>query len=243
MSYILIIGAKSDIAQAVSRKYALNGYDLYLAARKAEELKSFADDLRVRTQRNIQCLELDILDYSSHSKFYNALSEKPFGVISAVGYLGNQETAQQSFAESQKIINTNYTSLVSLLNIIADDYEERKSGFIVGISSVAGDRGRKSNYMYGSAKAGFTAYLSGLRNRLYKSGVHVMTVKPGYVATKMTAGMDLPAKLMVRPEEAAEDIYTAQQKGKNVLYTKWMWKWIMLIIKSIPEGKFKKMKI
>ena len=243
MNCVLIIGAKSDIAKAVARKYAANGYDLCLAARKADELKAFADDLAIRTRQKIICVELDILDYASHKKFYDALPEKPSGVVTAVGYLGDQKAAQRSFSEAQKIIDTNYTGLVSLLHIIADDFEQRETGFIVGISSVAGDRGRASNYVYGSAKAAFTACLSGLRNRLHGAGVHVLTVKPGFVATKMTAGMDLPVKLTAQPEEVAEDIYVAQQKGKNVLYTKWMWKWIMLVIKSIPEWKLKGMRI
>jgi decaprenylphospho-beta-D-erythro-pentofuranosid-2-ulose 2-reductase len=243
MSCVLIIGAKSDIAKAVARKYAANGYDLCLAARKSNELKAFADDLAIRTRQKITYCELDVLDYASHEKFYDALQEKPAGVITAVGYLGDQQKAQSSFSEAQQIIDTNYTGLVSLLNIVADDFEQRNTGFIVGISSVAGDRGRASNYMYGSAKAAFTAYLSGLRNRLHKAGVQVLTVKPGFVATKMTAGMDLPARLTAHPEEVADDIYTAQQKGKNVLYTKWMWKWVMLVITSIPEWKFKGMRI
>lgn len=243
MSYVLIIGAKSDIAKALARKYAENGYDLYLAARKSNELEEFSNDINIRTQRTVKCVELDILDYASHQHFYNALEEKPLGVISAVGYLGDQTKAQNEFSEVQKIIDTNYTGVVSLLNIIADDFEERKNGFIVGISSVAGDRGRKSNYFYGSAKAALTAYLSGLRNRLYESQVHVMTVKPGFVATKMTEGMDLPEKLIAQPENVAQDIYQAQQKGKDLLYTKWIWRWIMLIIKAIPEWKFKGMNL
>jgi decaprenylphospho-beta-D-erythro-pentofuranosid-2-ulose 2-reductase len=223
MSFLLIIGAKSDIAKAVARKYAANGYDLYLAARKSHELDEFATDIAVRTQRKVRCMELDILDYASHSNFYESLPEKPFGVITAVGYLGDQKKAQSSFSEAKRIINTNYTGLVSLLNIVADDFERRKTGFIIGISSVAGDRGRASNYVYGSAKAGFTAYLSGLR--------------------KMTAGMNLPARLTAQPEEIAEDIWQAQQKGKYVLYTKWMWKWVMLVVTNIPEWKFKGMRI
>ncbi len=243
MSYILIIGAKSDIAKAVARKYAENGYDLYLAARKSNDLKEFANDINIRTQRTVKCVELDILDYASHQTFYDNLEGKPLGVISAVGYLGEQDKAQNNFSEAQKIIDTNYTGVVSLLNIIVDDFEKRKCGFIVGISSVAGDRGRKSNYIYGSAKAALTAYLSGLRNRLYNANVHVLTVKPGFVATKMTKGMGLPKKLTAQPGEVAEDIYEAQQKGKSVLYTKWMWRWVMLIIKSIPEFLFKKRSI
>jgi len=243
MSYIVIVGAKSDIAKATAREYAKNGYDIYLAGRNISELEAFAEDIRVRSQRVVELVELDILDYPSHQTFYNSLIEKPLGIIVAVGYLGEQEKAQLDNQEAQKIIDTNYSGVVNLLNIIAHDFEERRAGFIVGISSVAGDRGRKSNYIYGSAKAGLTAYLSGLRNRLYESQVHVLTVKPGFVATKMTEGMDLPPKLTAQPEQVAQDIYKAQQQGKNVLYTKWIWKYIMFIITSIPEFIFKKMSI
>jgi decaprenylphospho-beta-D-erythro-pentofuranosid-2-ulose 2-reductase len=243
MSYILIIGAKSDIAKATAREYAKHGYDLCLAARNPDELKEFANDVTVRTQRTVKLVELNILDYKSHQTFYDSLEEKPLGVISAIGYLGDQEKAQMDFSEAKQIMDTNYTGIVSLFNILANDFEHRRSGFMVGISSVAGDRGRKSNYIYGSAKAALTAYLSGLRNRLYDAQVHVMTVKPGFVATNMTKGMDLPEKLTAQSEEVAEDIYNAQQKNKNILYTKWMWRWIMMIIKSIPEWKFKGMSI
>ena len=243
MSYVLVIGAKSDIAKATAREYAKNGYNLYLAARNTSELEEFANDVIVRTEKSVKLIDLDILDYKSHQSFYDNLDEKPLGIISAVGYLGEQEEAQVDFTEAQKIIDTNFTGVVSLFNIIASDFEKRKSGFIVGISSVAGDRGRKSNYIYGSAKAALTAYLSGLRNRLYDSQVHVMTVKPGFVATKMTENMDLPEKLTAQPEDVATDIYNAQQKGKSVLYTKWIWKYIMMIICNIPEWKFKGMSI
>ena len=217
MSYILIIGARSDIAKATAREYAKNGYDIYLAARNVEELGDLANDIRVRTKREVESVELDILDYSSHQMVYNGLEEAPLGVICAVGYLGDQSKSQSSFEETQKIIDTNFTGVVSLLNIIAHDFENRRSGFIIGISSVAGDRGRKSNYTYGSAKAALSAYLSGLRNRLYESNVQVMTVKPGFVATKMTESMDLPEWLTAQPEEVAAAIYKGQQKGKNIL--------------------------
>ena len=243
MSYVLIIGAKSDIAKATAREYAKHGYDLYLAARNSSELEEFAKDVITRTQQTVKVIELDILDYKSHQELYDKLEEKPLGVISAIGYLGDQEKAQATFEEAQQIMDTNYTGVVSLFNIIADDFEKRRSGFIVGISSVAGDRGRKSNYIYGSAKAALSAYLSGLRNRLYDAQVHVLTVKPGFVATKMTEDMDLPEKLTALPEAVAEDIYNAQQKNKNVLYTKWIWRWVMLIIRNIPEFQFKKMSI
>ena len=243
MSYVLIIGARSDIAKATAREYAKQGYDLYLGARNSDTLEEFANDIRVRTKQQVKTVDLDILDYASHQEFYDNFDEKPLGVICAVGYLGEQYTSQTNFDEAQQIINTNFTGVVSLLNIIANDFEIRKSGFIVAISSVAGDRGRKSNYTYGSAKAALTTYLSGLRNRLYDAHVHVMTVKPGFVATKMTKDMDLPKKLTAQPEDVATAIYRAQQKNKNILYTKWIWRWIMMIIRSIPEWKFKVMSI
>ena len=221
-SYILIIGAKSDIAKAVARKYANEGFNLYLAARTANALHEFASDLRIRKGCKVECLELDILDYNSHQAFYENLEEKPLGVISAVGYLGDQEKAEKDFAESSRQIDTNFTGIVSFFNLVAEDFERRKSGFICGISSVDGDRGRKSNFIYGAAKAALSTYLSGLRNRLFESGVHVITVKPGFVATKMTEGLDLPKKLTGSPEQVANDIYKAQKKKKNVVYTIWI---------------------
>ena len=119
----------------------------------------------------------------------------------------------------------------------------RKKGTIVGISSVAGERGRQSNYLYGSAKAGFTAYLSGLRNRLFHKGVHVVTVQPGFVYTSMTENLKLPALLTAKPEDVADAVYQRCKKKKNIIYVKWFWRWIMLIIKIIPEFMFKKLKL
>ena len=243
MSYVLVIGAKSDIAKACAREYAKNGYDLYLGARNCSELDDFVSDIDVRFGRKAVPVEIDVLDYDSHQAFYEGLEEKPEGVITAVGYLGSQELSETDFSETQKIIDTNYTGLVSILNIIAADFEKRKSGFIVGISSVAGDRGRMKNYTYGSAKAAFSAYLSGLRNRLFESGVSVLTVKPGFVYTQMTEGMDLPPALTAQPETVARDIFKGQQIGRNIIYTKWMWEEIMLIIIHIPEMIFKRLNL
>ena len=155
----------------------------------------------------------------------------------------DQEDAEKDFIKTRLTIDTNYTGAVSILNVVANDFEARSSGFIIGISSVAGDRGRKANYIYGSSKAAFTAYLSGLRNRLCDSGVQVLTVKPGFVYTKMTKSLDLPEKLTAQPKEVAKDIFKAQHSGRNILYTKWMWRYIMLIIRLIPEFVFKKMSI
>lgn len=243
MSYVLIVGAKSDIAKAVARAYAREGYHLYLAARDVQVLGELASDINLRMERDVKLIEFDILDYKSHQPFYDALEEKPAGVISAVGYLGDQEEAQSDHEEAMRIMETNFTSIACLFNIIANDFEQRRSGFIVGISSVAGDRGRKRNYIYGAAKAGLSAYLSGLRNRLYSSQVHVLTVKPGFVDTKMTSHMDLPAGLTAQPERVASDIIKAQQRGIDVLYTKWIWRYMMIIIRMIPERIFKGLSI
>ncbi len=243
VSYILIIGAKSDIAKCVARTYAEHGYDLYLAARTSHELKEFANDIQIRTQRTVKWLEFDVLDYASHRSFYEGLEEKPLGVLSAVGYLGLHNIAHSQFCEVRKIFDVNYTGVVSILNIVADDFERQRRGFIIGISSVAGDRGRRSNYFYGAAKAALTTYLSGLRSRLCDVNVQVLTVKPGFIATKMTQGMKFPEKLTGQPAQVASEIYQAQQNGKDVLYTQWIWRWIMLAIKSIPEWTFKRMSI
>ncbi|WP_455198239.1 SDR family oxidoreductase [Kaarinaea lacus] len=243
MDYVLIVGAKSDTARALAREYASHGYGLYLAARNCQDLEGLVSDLKIRYNATAKPVELDILDYHSHAAFYNNLDEKPVGVITTVGYLGDQVSAQKHLEETLRVINTNYTGIVGLLNIIANDFEERDSGFIVALSSVAGDRGRKANYIYGSAKAGLSAYLSGLRNRLSDTSVHVMTVKPGFMNTSMTKGMDLPAALTAQPRDVAKQIYTAQQNKKNVIYVKWLWRWIMLIIQHIPEFIFKRTSI
>lgn len=243
MSYVLVIGSKSDIGRAVARAYASEGYDLYLASRNPDDNQDLAKDIQIRFDRQAECIELDILDYETHRLCYEALDAKPVGVIAVVGYLGNQDAAQSDFSEARKIIDTNYSGIVSFLNIVADDFETRGSGFIAGITSVAGDRGRKSNYIYGSSKAALSTYLSGLRNRLSSSNVQVLTVKPGFVYTKMTEGMDLPASLTVQPDEIAKAIVKAQKRNRNVIYVHWIWRWIMLAIKSIPEFLFRKTSI
>ena len=243
MSYVLIVGAKSDIAREVARIYAKNGYNLYLAARDVSDLAAFKTDLEVRSGMKVELIALDITAFDTHETIYAGLQEKPFGVIVVSGYMSEQHKAEKEWSESLNTINVNYTGAVSLLNIVANDFEEEKRGFIVGVSSVAGDRGRKTNYIYGSAKAAFSAYLSGLRNRLFESGVHVLTVKPGFVNTKMTEGLALPEKPTAEPIEVAQDIFKAQQAGKNTLYTKWIWRYIMLIITTIPEFIFKKLSI
>lgn len=243
MNYILIIGAKSDIGKELARIYAKNGYNLFLAARNSNELIELANDIKIRSNVDVKIKEFDIVKYETHKDFYNKLEEKPLGVVIVSGYMVEQSECENDFGKTLNTISVNYIGAVSILNIISNDMEKNEKGFIIGISSVAGDRGRKANYIYGSSKAAFSTYLSGLRNRLYKSKVQVLTVKPGFVNTKMTVNLNLPAKLTAEPEDVANDIYNAQQKGKDILYTKKIWRFIMFIIKHIPECIFKKMSI
>ena len=248
--WLLVLGAKSDIARAIAHRFAKEGFDIYLAARGSAECEADAKDISLRYKVRAKAVEFDVLDYQGHEAFYRSLPERPLGVVCTVGFLGNQKKAEGDFSEAKKIIETNYTGCVSILSIIANDFEQRKEGddplprgFIIGISSAAGDRGRKSNYFYGSAKAGLTAYLSGLRNRLSGSGVHVMTVKPGFVATKMTKDMPLPKPLTASPEEVAVGVFGGWREKKDVVYAKWFWRYIMLIIRHIPERVFKKLNL
>jgi short-subunit dehydrogenase len=243
MTNVLILGANSDVAQALAYKFASARCNIFLAARDTTRLTPVTSDLKIRYGVDAQVIQFDALRYDSHPEFYRGLPARPDVVICVFGYLGSQQTAQSDFNEAERIINTNYTGAVSILNIAANDFEARRAGTIIGISSVAGDRGRQSNYIYGSAKAALTAYLSGLRNRLAKSNVHVITVKPGFIRTKMTAGMPLPGPVTAQPGQVASDIFTAFQKGTNQIYTLWMWRFIMLIIRHIPEPIFKRLKL
>jgi decaprenylphospho-beta-D-erythro-pentofuranosid-2-ulose 2-reductase len=242
MPTVLILGATSD-SYAIAKKFAAEGYDVQLAARKPEQLTAFQSDLQIRYNKKCSIHAFNAVDFNSHAAFYNSLSPRPDVSICVVGYMNDNEKVIQDWSESLKTINTNYAGAVSILNIIAADYVQRGAGTIVGISSVAGNRGRQSNYIYGSAKAGFTAYLSGLRNALYKRGVHVMTVLPGFVYTKMTEHLKLPKPLTAQPADVANVIYHGVLKKSNIVYVKWFWRWIMFIITSIPESIFKKLKL
>lgn len=238
--WVLILGANSDMALATARRYAQSGFNLYLASRNKEECERNAADIRLRFGVQAEATFFDAREFESHSAFYEALAVKPEGVVVGFGFMSDQADAQQDFNLAKAMIETNYSGAVSILEVVAHDFENREKGFIVGISSVAGDRGRQSNYIYGSTKAAFSTYLDGLRHRLFKSGVYVLTVKPGFVATKMTAGLDLPEKLTAKPDDVAEAIYQAVQKKRDTLYVKGLWRWIMLIIRNVPEFLFKK---
>ena len=243
MSTALILGAGSDMAAAIAKKFASKGWDLQLAARNVQKLETLEKDFRIRYSIHCTLHEFDALEFEAHASFFNGLKPKPDLVVCVFGYMGENEIVRKNWSETARTIHSNYTGAVSILNIAADYYERKKQGSIVGISSVAGERGRQSNYIYGSAKAGFTAYLSGLRNRLYREHVHVTSVLPGFVYTKMTENLDLPKLLTAQPAEVAEAVYRAVIGRKNTVYVKWFWRWIMLVIKSIPEPLFRKLKL
>lgn len=243
MSTVLILGASSDIGFAIAKKFASEKYNVQLAGRNLDQLQPLQTDLQIRYGINCSTHKFDAMDFSSHQSFYNSLEPKPDVTVYVIGYMNDNEKVISDWNESSKTINANYTGAVSVLNIVAADYAKRKSGTIVGISSVAGNRGRQSNYIYGSAKAALTAYLSGLRNKLYHDKVHVMTVLPGFVDTKMTEHLALPKPLTAKPEEVANAVFKGVKSKKNIIYVKWFWKWIMLIITSIPESMFKKKKL
>ena len=243
MQNVLIVGATSDIAQAVARKFAAEGWSLTLAALEDDLLEPIAGDLSVRAGADVRTLRFDALDFEGHRALYESLPVRPDAVVACFGYMSDQIAVRSNEADIRRTIDINFTGMATLLSAVADDFERRGSGSIAAISSVAGDRGRQSNYIYGSAKAGLTAFLAGLRNRLAEKGVHVLTVKPGFVRTKMTENLELPAALTAAPEQVADAVYRGLKKKSSVVYTLWMWRWIMLVIRHIPEFIFKKMKM
>lgn len=231
------------MAVAIAEKFASEGYNIQLAARNASRLEPLQSDLAIKYSSRVSIHEFDALSFDSHARFFAEIEPKPDVSICVFGFLGENEKAADDWSQASRIIHTNYTGAVSILNTIAKFYAARQEGVIVGISSVAGERGRQSNYLYGSAKAGFTAYLSGLRNSLYHRKVHVVTVQPGFVYTKMTENIALPKMLTATPEEVADAVFHAVKKKRNIVFVKWFWKYIMLMIKNVPEVMFKKMKL
>jgi short-subunit dehydrogenase len=240
---VLILGARSDIARPLARIYAGEGYDVVLAARGAGNLAADAGDIRIRSGKTIETVEFDVLDTARHGQFVDHLKNLPDTVVSLIGLMTPQDDAQADFGAADLMMRTNYLGLVSILGEFANRMEQRGSGTIIGVSSVAGERGRATNYIYGSAKAGFTAFLSGLRNRLFSKGVTVITIKPGFIRTRMTEGMTLPGPLTADPADVAKAIYRAHNKRRQVAYYRPIWRLVMLIIRSIPERIFVRLKL
>jgi short-subunit dehydrogenase len=246
MKTVLILGANSGMARALARLTASPAVQLILAGRNTKEMEKTAADLEVRGHGPKPfIMAFDAQATETHEKFWSQVLAKVKVVDEVYLFFGQmhpQAEAQKDFHLAEEMLVTNYVGAVSILERVAATMEERKQGLIVGVSSVAGDRGRRSNYLYGSSKAGLSAFLSGLRSRLVPAGVHVLTVKPGFVDTPMTAGMK-KGLLFAKPETIARGILKAVKAKKDVVYLPFFWRWIMLVIIHIPEGMFKKTRL
>ncbi|MBT8276782.1 MAG: SDR family NAD(P)-dependent oxidoreductase [Bacteroidia bacterium] len=239
---MIVLGANSEISrefvELMIQKEGLK--KVYLFSSNVDTLESFGQHLKVKYGIDAGIYHYDLLelpDFDFSQLDYNL-------VFCASGYLGSQPDIDLSHKmDNDKILKINYSKLVLALNAISMDLIKKQTGTIIALSSVAGERGRKSNFIYGSAKAGFTVYLSGLRNYLFSHKIHVLTVKPGFMNTKMTAGLDLPKRLTISPEKAAKLIYKGYKRRKNTIYIAAIWRYIMFIIRNIPEFIFKKMSL
>lgn len=245
MRKILIIGATSAIAEATAKLFAKDGDRLFLVGRKTERLAIIAKDLRIRGAAHVEILAMDINDTSRHAEVLSQAAVALGGldtVLLAHGTLANQKACEASFSETLRELQTNCLSTISFLTHIANLFEVQKHGTIAVISSVAGDRGRQSNYVYGTAKAAINTFLQGLRNRLYRSGVHVLTIKPGFVDTPMTVAFK-KSTFWATPDTIAKGIFDAIAKLKDVIYLPAFWAFAMRGIRAIPERIFKRLSL
>ena len=245
MRHILIIGATSAIASATARRFAKDGDQFYLVARNPARLDAVGADLKVRGAAQVITRVMDLNNTAEHSGLI-AEAGKALGRIDilliAHGTLSNQAICEASFENCLKEFQTNCLSILSLLTHAANVFEAQRFGTISVISSTAGDRGRQSNYVYGTAKAAVSTFLQGLRNRLDGAGVHVLTIKPGFVDTPMTAEFK-KGLLWASADKVGKGVYRGICKKKDVVYSPLFWRWIMMAIKMIPEFAFKKMKL
>jgi len=242
----IVVGATSAIAQATVRLWASRGYKLFLVARSAAHLAMMKEDLKLRGAGQVECYQMDANEFSRHQRMINEARETLGGVdgiLIAHGTLPDQKLCEQDFEQARKELETNAISILSILTEAANEFERQGHGDIAVISSVAGDRGRQSNYVYGTAKAAVSTFLQGLRNRLASKGVHVLTIKPGFVDSPMTAAFDKGGPLWSTPDQIAQGIVKAIDKQRNVAYLPWFWWVIMTIIRHIPESIFKKLKL
>lgn len=243
---VLVLGGTSGIGRAVAAAFARRGYEPVVTGRRREDAERVARDLEIRYGVAARGEAFDSTRLESHEAFMARQAamagDRLAGVVAAFGLLGDPDAARNDPEEARAIITANYTGLVSILTLAARRLEGRRSGFIVGIGSVAGDRGRQSNYIYGSAKGAAAIFLAGLRNRLHAARVRVLTVKPGFVDTEMTFGS--PGLFLVAdPEAVGERIARAVEQGRDVVYVPWFWRYLMLVIRSVPERFFKRLKL
>jgi short-subunit dehydrogenase len=239
---LLVIGATSAIAHAVSRRHAARGARLVLLARDATRLEANAADLRVRGAAEVHCIAFDALDIEGHeaalAMAWAAVDARGFdSALVAWGSLPDQAACEASVVQALQAFDLNARSVLALLTLLAQRFERQGRGVIGIVSSPAGERGRASNYVYGAAKAAVTALASGLRHRLARKGVRVLTLLPGFVDTPMTAGF-AKGPLWATPERVAQDIDRALASGFGRVYAPWFWRWIMFIVRMVPERLF-----
>ena len=245
MRKIMIIGATSAIGEATARLFAADGDRFFLIARNKDKLDSVARNLTTLGAAQVETRVMDAKERVNHEKIIAQSFSKLKGMdiaLIAYGTLSQQKNCEKLFAHAKLEIDTNLISVISWLTYLANMFEEQKHGTLAVISSVAGDRGRQSNYIYGTAKGAITIFTQGLRNRLYPSGVHVCTIKPGFVDTPMTKDFK-KGLLWVKPDVIAKAIYGGINSNKDVIYTPQIWRFIMLIIRLIPEKLFKRLKL
>jgi decaprenylphospho-beta-D-erythro-pentofuranosid-2-ulose 2-reductase len=241
----IIFGATSAIASATALLLAERGAQLFLIGRSEERTQAVASDIRTRTQAVVHCAAADLNRTEEHQRLIGLAKERLGrldGVVIAHGILGSQERSIHEFSDAKQILETNFVGPVSILTHVANIFEQQGHGQIVVIGSVAGDRGRQSNYVYGASKGGLEIFVQGLRNRLNKSGATVLLVKPGFVDTPMTR--DIPKNpLFSKPETVARAILSGLDRRKDCIYVPWFWSLIMLGIRNIPEIIFKRLQL
>lgn len=246
MKKVLIIGATSAIATACARLWAAQGGEFFLVARNNEKLEQVAEDLRVRGAKSVTLYAMDAAEFKAHPQMLSAcvatLRQIDIALI-AHGTLPDQAACEQNADVALQEFTTNGLSVIALLTLLANQFEVQRCGTLAVISSVAGDRGRPSNYLYGAAKATVSTFCEGLRARLFKVGVHVMTIKPGFVDTPMTQGLPLPALLLAQPEQVAKTIVRGVERKVGTLYVPGFWRLIMLVIKAIPGFVFNRLSL
>ena len=243
---ILIIGGTSAIATACARLWAQQHSRFLLVARNDEKLQQTAADLLARGASDVQTQVLDLDDLDQHAAMLDRAQQVLQHidiVLLAHGSLPDQQRCEDDPELALRAFTSNGLNVIALLTRLGNLMEAQGSGSIAVIASVAADRGRPSNYLYGSAKAAVSVFCSGLRARLFKSGVHLLTIKPGFVDTPMTQGLALPGLLLAQPEQVARDIVRALQKRRSTLYTPWFWAPIMMVIRAIPEFIFKRLSL
>ena len=245
MKKVLIIGATSAIAQAAARIWAKEEAAFFLVGRDLEKLERLAQDLLVRGASKVEIGAIDFMNITQHQaviqRAWEILGDLDITLL-AHGSLTDQLKAEQDNVYAVEEVTLNFSTAISFLTLAASRMQAQKYGVIAIIGSVAGDRGRASNYVYGAAKSGIASFAQGLRQRLSKDNVHVLLIKPGFVDTPMTQEFK-KGFLWAKPDQVARDIDHAIKKKKNTLYTPWFWAWIMLIIQHIPEAIFKKLKL